>query len=106
MGINSLIGNIGGYVGLLLGVSILQVPNLLSQVFANIMKFYRGKIEQSVTRFSENEEDENSENRSRSALFLVTCKPTLNIVDERRSTSIGNENQVKNFLNNIVDNEI
>ena len=36
-----MIGNIGGYVGLLLGFSILQAPELLLRLFATINGFYR-----------------------------------------------------------------
>ena len=42
--INVLIGNIGGYVGLLLGVSILQAPEALSRLFGMFSKFYRHSI--------------------------------------------------------------
>ena len=47
--INSLIGNIGGYVGLLMGMSILQVPSLLGQFFGNLIKVYINKSRPSVT---------------------------------------------------------
>ena len=36
----ALIGNIGGYIGLCLGYSLLQVPQLLSALFGKIKKFY------------------------------------------------------------------
>jgi hypothetical protein len=54
--INSLIGNIGGYVGLLLGVSILQISHLLLQFCVNIDKLYKRRItkrrkETDVTNF-------------------------------------------------------
>ena len=39
--INVLIGNIGGYVGLLLGFSILQAPDLLMQLFGTWKRFYK-----------------------------------------------------------------
>ena len=52
--INSLIGNIGGYVGLLLGMSILQIPTLLGQLFRNLMKVYMNKTRPSVTSFPYN----------------------------------------------------
>ena len=38
---NSLVGNIGGYVGLLLGVSILQAPDLLLKLFRFLSEFYK-----------------------------------------------------------------
>ena len=38
--IHSLIGNIGGYVGLLLGVSILQIPSLVLQVVRKMKRVY------------------------------------------------------------------
>ena len=41
--IHSLIGNIGGYVGLLLGVSILQVPSLLLQFVHKVKRAYMDK---------------------------------------------------------------
>ena len=43
--INSLIGNSGGYVGLLLGVSILQVPSLLLQVVKKVKQVYMDRTQ-------------------------------------------------------------
>ena len=40
MDVHSLIGNIGGYVGLLLGVSILQAPALLLQIVDKVKRAY------------------------------------------------------------------
>ena len=45
-----MIGNIGGYVGLLLGFSILQAPELLLGLFGTINRFYS----QAITRSSIN----------------------------------------------------
>ena len=39
--INSLVGNIGGYVGLFLGISILQAPDLLLNLFRFVSKSYK-----------------------------------------------------------------
>ena len=41
---HSLIGNMGGYVGLLLGFSILQVPGFVAKVFEKIRKSCREPI--------------------------------------------------------------
>ena len=38
--VHSLVGYMGGYVGLLLGVSILQIPKLLWKMFVNVKKLY------------------------------------------------------------------
>ena len=43
--IHSLIGNSGGYVGLLLGVSILQVPSLLLQVVKKVKQVYMDRTQ-------------------------------------------------------------
>ena len=38
--VHSLIGYMGGYVGLLLGVSILQIPELLQRIFVDANSMY------------------------------------------------------------------
>ena len=38
---NSLVGNVGGYVGLFIGVSILQAPALLLKLFRFISESYK-----------------------------------------------------------------
>lgn len=40
MDIQALIGNVGGYIGLVLGCSILQVPELLEYSFKRMKLFY------------------------------------------------------------------
>lgn len=40
---NTLVGNIGGYVGLFLGVSISQIPGLILKVFRRIDGFFINK---------------------------------------------------------------
>ena len=99
-----MIGNIGGYVGLLLGVSILQLPNLLLQLLGNVMKFNRNETRQSVLPFPDNASAENGERRSKSTFSLRTCDTTSGIINERRVPR--NENDVPNFLKDIIDNQI
>jgi hypothetical protein len=99
-----LIGNIGGYVGLLLGVSILQVPNLLLQLFGNVMKFCKNETRQSVTTFPDSASAENGERRSKSMLSLRACDTTSGIINERRVPR--NKNDVPIYLNDIIDNQI
>ena len=43
--VHSLIGYMGGYVGLLLGVSILQVPKMLWKMFDSVKRFYGDRQE-------------------------------------------------------------
>ena len=42
--INTLVGNIGGYVGLFLGVSVSQIPELLLKVYRRVMAAFINKI--------------------------------------------------------------
>jgi hypothetical protein len=104
--INSLIGNIGGYVGLLLGVSILQVPNLLLQLLGNVVNFYIKKRGQSVITSPDNVAAENGEIRSQSMLFRRTCQTNSEIISETRLQKLKNENDVAESLNDIRDNQI
>jgi hypothetical protein len=101
-----LIGNIGGYVGLLLGVSILQVLALMVQMFGNLMKFCIKKSRQSVIPFPDIAATENGESRSESRLFLRTYESTSKISNERKVSALKNENDVAIFLSEIVDNQI
>ena len=41
--VQALIGNVGGYIGLCLGYSIWQLPNLLLFIYQKIRKHYAGK---------------------------------------------------------------
>ena len=101
-----MIGNIGGYVGLLLGVSILQVLTLMVQLFGNLMKFYMKKSRQSVTPFPDIAATENGESRSESRLSLRTYETTSKFFNERKVSTLKNENDVVTFLNDIVDSQI
>ena len=51
---HALIGNLGGYVGLLLGFSILQLPDILRNLFKSMFRLCRGEANQMV---SENSRD-------------------------------------------------
>ena len=100
-----MIGNIGGYVGLLLGASVLQVPHLLIQLSDYLMKFYMRKTGQPATIFNENVDLENSKSPSGSMLSLRTCASISEIVKERR-VKHSKQNDLTNFLNDIMDNQI
>ena len=49
---HALIGNLGGYVGLLLGFSILQLPNILRNLFKNMHNFWRDDANLMVSKRS------------------------------------------------------
>ena len=46
--VHSLIGYIGGYVGLLLGISVLQIPGILLTVLGKINKFWQDKMKEQL----------------------------------------------------------
>ena len=83
--INSLVGNIGGYVGLLLGVSILQVLNTMVRLYGNIMKSYMNKARPSATTTFNNAAAENGETHFKSKLSLRSCEDTWEIVQQKNS---------------------
>ena len=41
--VHSLIGNIGGYIGLCLGYNLLQVPALVAVVFRTLKEYFKSK---------------------------------------------------------------
>ena len=49
---HALIGNLGGYVGLLLGFSILQLPDILHNLFKNIRSLCSGDANQLYSKSS------------------------------------------------------
>ena len=103
---NTLIGNIGGYVGLLLGVSILQAPTLMVQLFGNLMKFCMKKSTHSATHVPGITLMENGESQSKYRLSLRTYKTTSKITNERTVPALTYENDAANFLNDIVNKQI
>ena len=52
---HSLVGNIGGYVGLLLGFSIVQIPDFLCQVFKKVQIYYLIYVAREESRQNVNE---------------------------------------------------
>ena len=51
---HSLVGNIGGYVGLLLGFSIVQIPDILLQAYKKVQVYYLIYVARSERRHSSN----------------------------------------------------
>ena len=45
---NTLIGNIGGYIGLLMGVSITQIPDIMLQMYRSCKDFYKNSKKSSL----------------------------------------------------------
>ena len=52
---HSLVGNIGGYVGLLLGFSIVQIPEILLQAYKKVQMYYLIYVARRESRQSINE---------------------------------------------------
>jgi hypothetical protein len=90
---NSLIGSIGGHVGLLLGVSILQGLTLMVQFFGNLMRFYMKKRSPSVIPLLDIEVTEDGESLSESRLSIRPGETTSKITNEGKVTAFQNENE-------------
>ena len=69
---NTLVGNIGGYVGLLVGVSITQIPDIILHIYQSSNDFYNNRKKRQL----KDEEDEKNDfasvkNRSDSSTVAI-----------------------------------
>ena len=98
---NSLVGNIAGYIELLLDVSILQLPNLLLTLFHNINVLNINKARRTIVIIPTKEIGKNDENWPQYVLLCNKCKSTAKNIQE--TGVLENEHEIK--INNIVTRE-
>ena len=99
---NSLVSHIRGYVGLPLGVLILQVPPLTVQLYGNVMKLRMIKTRHSITPFSDIKATKNGKSRFESRLFLRTYETSTKTTIKGKVPTLKNENDAADILHNIV----
>jgi hypothetical protein len=90
-------------MGLLLGVSILQVPDLLLRFIGLLKEFYVNKYGRRINTLTENTIPEKGKTRSKLVLSPKKSNITFQIVNERSTLDRRKQNDVNNFLGDVLD---
>ena len=90
-------------MGLLLGVSILQVPDLLLRFIGLLNEFYVNKYGRRINTLTENTIPEKGKTRSKLVLSPKKSNITFQIVNERSTLDRRKQNDVNNFLGDVLD---
>ena len=90
-------------MGLLLGVSILQVPNLLLQFFRNLKEFYLKRLGLPLNNSPNSMNTETDNDRPKSILSLGQSNTTFKMINEQQVPIFRIENDVTKFVDDILD---
>ena len=87
----------------MLGISILQIPNMLLHIFGSLKEYYVRKFSPRWNKFTNNMVTEKPQTQSKCLLSPKKCNTAFEIINERPTLDRKRKNDVNKFLDEVLD---